>query len=120
MKRSMEGHKLTCLKSHAQPSKTKTMLTAFFKCRGVVHKEFVPQGQTVNQDVYKGVWHCLCESIQCHRPEFWVTWSWLILHDNAQLHVALSFKELLSVHQLFALPHVPYSIDLSPCDFFIL
>ena len=83
-----------------------------------MHKEFVPQSQTVSQDVYKGVLHCLCDSIQSHRPKLWVTWNWLILHDNSQLHVALSFKELLSVHQLFALPHVPYSIDLPPCDFF--
>jgi hypothetical protein len=65
----------------------------------------------------KGVLHCLFESIQCHRSELWVTGNWLILHDNAWLHMALSFKELLSVHQLIALPHAPYSPDLSPRDF---
>ena len=30
----------------AQPLETKTMLSTFFKCKGVVHKEFVLQGQT--------------------------------------------------------------------------
>jgi hypothetical protein len=30
-------------------SSTKTMLIVFFDNRGVVHREFVPQGQTVNK-----------------------------------------------------------------------
>jgi hypothetical protein len=29
-------------------SSTKTMLIVFFDIRGIVHREFVPQGQTVN------------------------------------------------------------------------
>jgi histone-lysine N-methyltransferase SETMAR len=28
---------------------TKTMLIVFFDIRGIVHREFVPQGQTVNK-----------------------------------------------------------------------
>jgi hypothetical protein len=104
----------------AQPSKTKTTLTAFFNSRGLVHKEFVPQGlgQTVHHNVYNGVLESLCKSIQCHRPELWETVNWLILHDIAWLHMALSTKELLSVHQLTALLHAPYSPEMSPDYFF--
>jgi len=35
----------------AQPSRTKTTSIPFFNWRGVVHKEFNPLGQTVNQDI---------------------------------------------------------------------
>jgi hypothetical protein len=66
----------------------------------------------------KGVLQLLCDSIQCHLPELWVTGNWLILHDNAWMHMALSIKELFSVHQLTALLQAPYSPDLSPYDFF--
>jgi len=36
-------------------SRVKTMITAFFDSRGIVHKEFVPPGQTVNHAFYKDV-----------------------------------------------------------------
>lgn len=41
-------------------------LTVFFDCRG---KEFVPNGQTVNQDVYIGVLQHSCNSILYCHPE---------------------------------------------------
>ena len=53
----------------AQPSNTKTMLIAFFNCRGVVHKESIHRSQTVNQDAYKGVLQPLHDSIQCCCPQ---------------------------------------------------
>lgn len=41
-------------KAHMTKSKIKVMLIAFFDQRGEVHHEFVPQGQTVNQQFYRG------------------------------------------------------------------
>ena len=38
-----------------QRSCIKTMLIIFFDSQGVVHKEFVPEGKTVNAEFYKGV-----------------------------------------------------------------
>ena len=36
-------------------SKMKLMFTAFFNISGIVHMEFLPQGTTVNQHVYKEI-----------------------------------------------------------------
>ena len=36
-------------------SKTKVMLIAFFDVHGIAHAEFLPQGQTINQHVYKNI-----------------------------------------------------------------
>ena len=36
-------------KARMSKSKIKSMLICFFESRGIVHKEFVPPGQTVNQ-----------------------------------------------------------------------
>jgi hypothetical protein len=38
-----------------QKSHIKTMLIIFFNSQGIVHKESVPEGKTVNAELYKGV-----------------------------------------------------------------
>jgi len=38
--------------------KTKVMLIAFFDVHGIVHAEFLPLGQTINQYVYKHLATC--------------------------------------------------------------
>jgi len=39
-------------KARMSKSKIKSMLICFFESQGIVHKEFVPPGQTVNQTFY--------------------------------------------------------------------
>ena len=46
-------------KARQSKSKVKLMLITFFDVRGIVYTEFLPQGQTVNQHVYKDVLQCL-------------------------------------------------------------
>ena len=42
-------------KARMSKSKIKSMHVCFFDSRGIVHKEFVPPGQTVNQTFYREV-----------------------------------------------------------------
>ena len=42
-------------KGSMQCSQVKVMLITFFDYQGMVHHEFVPRGQTVNQHFYKEV-----------------------------------------------------------------
>lgn len=95
------------------------MLIAISHCRGVVHKKFFPQSRTINLDVYKGPLQLLHGSIRRHRPEYSASWKWLLVHDNARRHVALSVKDFLSVHQIAVLPHKPYSPDVT-LPFFLI
>jgi len=44
-------------------SKVRTMLLTFFDIRGIVHYEFVPTGQTVNQVYYLEVMERLHEKV---------------------------------------------------------
>jgi len=44
-------------KARMSKSKIKSILICFFDRRGIIHKEFVPPGQTVNQVFYKGVFY---------------------------------------------------------------
>jgi hypothetical protein len=43
------------LEDQSRQQTVKTMMIVFFDSRGIVHKEFVPPGQTVNQAFYKDV-----------------------------------------------------------------
>ena len=42
-------------KSHRFQSKKKAMLTVFMDYNGVVHDEFLPEGQKINKEYYLGV-----------------------------------------------------------------
>jgi len=73
-------------------SRVKTILLTFF-IRGIVHYEFVPTGQTVNQVHYLEVLERLREKVRRKRPEIFANNSWILHHDNAPAHMALSVRE---------------------------
>jgi len=45
--------------------------------------------------------------------------SWILHHDNAPAHSALSVKRYLSKNNIPVMGHPPYSPYLAPCDFFL-
>lgn len=100
-------------------SKTKVMLTVFFDSQGVVHKEFLPEGQTVNRYYYNDVLRRLRENVRRLRPELWAQNSWFLHHDNAPAHASNQIREFCEKTGTNVLPHPPYSPDLAPADFFL-
>ena len=57
-------------KVRLQKSKVKTMLITFFDSKGMIHKEFVPEGSTVNGQYYLGVMQCLLARIRRVRSQY--------------------------------------------------
>ena len=51
-------------KARWSKSKVKVLLIMFFDVRGIVHSEFLPQGQTINQQVYKEILRLLLRSVR--------------------------------------------------------
>jgi len=98
-------------------SKVKTMMICFFDSNGLVHKEFLPPGQTVNQQFYIEVLERLRKRIIRVRPE--IANTWILYHDNAPCHRAFSVTQFLTLKNITVLPQPPYSPDMSPCDFFL-
>jgi hypothetical protein len=49
----------------------------------------------------------------------WKNGSWILHHDNAPAHNALSVKTLLAKHKIPVWEHPPYSPDLALYDFFL-
>ncbi|GBO18478.1 hypothetical protein AVEN_231257-1 [Araneus ventricosus] len=96
------------------------MLELFFDDDSVIHYEFIPEGQTVNKELYLEILKRLRDAIRRKRPEKWATNDWFLLHDNAPPHRALIVKKYLTRHSVTNLEHPPYSSDLAPADFYLL
>ena len=91
----------------------------FCDVRGIVHREFVPPGQTVNQQFYLEVLRGLRENVRRKRPELCRSGDWFLHHDNAPAHTALSVTLYLASLGWTVVPHPPYSPDLAPRDLFL-
>jgi len=59
----------------------------FFNSRGIVHKEFVHPGQTVNHAFYKDVLERLRKQVQRVRTD--IADDWVLHHDNTSANNAL-------------------------------
>jgi len=95
------------------------MLLTFFDIRGIVHYEFVPTGQTVNQDYYSEVLERLQGKVRQKQLKLFANNSWILHHDNAPAHTALSVRDFLATKQITMLEHPACSPDLAPSDFFL-
>jgi len=104
-------------KERMSTSKIKSMLICFFDSNGIVHKKFVPPGQTVNQTFYREVLKRFRKREASVRPGTERTW--MLHHDNAPCHTAVSINECLAERNIPLVHQPPYSPDLSPCDFFL-
>ena len=107
-----------CLKkARMSKSKIRSMLICFFNSQGVVNKEFVPRGQTINKQDYGEVFEQLRKRVYRIRAEIADTW---MLHcNNAPCHTAISMNEFFTKTDIPVVPQPPCSLDLSPCDFFL-
>lgn len=91
----------------------------FFYIKGIVHIDWVPEGQTMNQHYYISVLANLREWVRRKRNDLWRKKSWILHQDNAPAQSALSVKTFLAKRNIPILDHPPYSPDLAPSDFFL-
>ena len=92
------------------------MLVCFFDSMGIVHKEWVPAGQTVNQYYYKDILERLKRVMRVH-PN--IAKNWILHHNTVPAHAALSVAQFLASKCITVMPQPPYLLDLAPCDFFL-
>jgi hypothetical protein len=92
------------------------MLIIFFDIKGIVHKEFVLAGQTVNSTYYCDILRRLHENVRRLCPKLWLQKNWLLHHDNASSHTSFFTREFLTKNNITVVPQPPYSPDLAPCS----
>jgi len=91
----------------------------FFHWQGVIHKEFVQGGETINVVYYKGVLERFRNRIRRVRPGMCESGNWFLLHDNVPSHNATIVKQFLAQRKVTVLDHPPCSPDLAPADYFL-
>jgi hypothetical protein len=64
------------------------LVITFFDIKGIVHFEFIPQGQIINQAYYVELLKWLHEAVHRKRPEL-RSYDWTFQHENAPPHKAL-------------------------------
>jgi histone-lysine N-methyltransferase SETMAR len=100
-------------KARMSRSQVKTILGCFFDHKGIVHHEFIAQGQTVNEQCYLEVLTWLWESVRRKRPGLWPD-KWILHHDNAPTPDALKVCEFLAKNSITKMDQPPYSPDFAP------
>jgi len=73
----------------------------------------------VNKQLYQEVLARLRDAVRRKRPELWENQTWMLHHDNAPVHASLLIRSYLAKRQTSVVPHLPYSPDLAPGDFFL-
>jgi len=95
------------------------MLIVFFDAEGVIHREFVPEGQKVNAEFYIGVLDQLLKRIQQVRTAKFQSNEWFLLHDNAPSLNAAIVKKFLANRIVVVRHHPPYLPDLAVADYLL-
>jgi len=92
-----------------QSSRIKTTLIIFFDSQDVVHKEFVPEGKTVNAEFYRGAMDRLLKRIRRVRSAAFCCRDFFLLNDSAPAHKAPSVCQFFTqkVLQPFITPRTP-------------
>ena len=99
-----------------QRSCIKAMLIIFFYSQDIVHKEFLPEGKTVNAEFFKGVMACLLKCIHRVCPAVFCSQDFFLLHNNAPTQKATSVGQFLTPKDVTTLYHPLCSPALSPPD----
>jgi hypothetical protein len=99
-------------------SQMKTMPITSFNIKVIVHYEFILQGETVNQAYYVEIFEWPHESVCREGPELWLS-HYILQHDYAPAHKALSFKQFLAQKSITEMECPPSSSDLAPNDFWL-
>lgn len=101
----------------AEIHQKKVMLSCWWDCKGVVFFELLPEGQTINTDVYCRQLDDLKAAVATKRPELANRKRVVFQHDNARPHTSLGSRLKLTEFGWDVVPHPPYSPDLAPSDY---
>lgn len=91
------SHRLTeDKKLHFLKSQVKILLVWFYDLEGIIHREFIPEGETVTGKYYLDAMQHLWWRINRSRPEYQDSGSWYLLHNNSPPQKATVAAELLA------------------------
>lgn len=70
-----------------------------------MHKELVPEGQTVNAPFRKNVMNRVFKRIRHDRPSLVLSGDWILLHENTPSHNLVTVRAFLGKKSVTVLHH---------------
>ena len=95
------------------------MVTVWWPAAGLIHYSFLNPGETITSERYAQQSDKMHQKLRGLQPALTNRKS-PILCDNARQHVAQPTFQKLNELGYKVLPHLPYSPDLSPTDYYFL
>ena len=103
-------------KFRVQKSAGKVLDSIFWDQDGILLTDYLPKGQTINEEYYSSLLVQLKDILMENRRGK-VKKGVLFLHDNSPAHRALATQKKLVYLGFHCLGHPPYSPDLAPSDY---
>ena len=91
----------------------------FFDSTGMMYMHWVPTGQTVNKEYYVEVLREFSKRFRQKRPALFKSGQWHFQQDNAPVHNSILVTDYLTKMGIKSVPHLPYSPEPAPCDFWL-
>jgi hypothetical protein len=85
--------------------KSKLICFFFFESQGIIHKEYVPPGQTVNQTFFREVLEKLRKREVRVRPG--IEHTSMLHHDNTPCHTAICINKFLAERNILVVSQAP-------------
>jgi len=92
-------------------------VTVWWSAGSPIHYSFLNPGKTITFEKYAQQTNETHWKLQCLQPALVNRVHPVLLHDNAQLHVAQPTRQKLNKLGYKILPHLPYSPDLLPTTY---
>ena len=104
-------------KPNLNQEKRKVTVTVWWSAAHLIHYSFLNPSKTITPEKYAQWIDKMLQKLQCLQPALINNMTPLLLHDNAQLHMAQQVLQKLNALGCEVLPHLPYSPDLLPTDY---
>jgi hypothetical protein len=110
----MQSRNSTQVTGEPDEEQSKEHAHHFSDIKGIVRKEFVLAGQTVNFAYYCDILRGLCENDRRLRSELWRQKNWLLHHDYAPSHNSFFARKFVTKNNITVGPHPPYTSLFTP------
>ena len=104
-------------KPNLNQEKRKVTVTVWWSAAHLIHYSFLNPSKTITPEKYAQWIDKMLQKLQCLQPALINNMTPILLHDNAQLHMAQQVLQKLNALGCEVLPHLPYSPDLLPTDY---
>lgn len=105
-------------KFKVKPSAGKVMATVFCDREGILLIEYMENKKTMSGEAYASTLLNLREAIKEKRRGLMAS-GVLLLHDNAPVHKCVKAASAIKDCGFLELNHPPYSLDMTPSDFYL-